>query len=634
MAGDDDARQRPISADTEDVAQEQDVEHNPAATEQTPLLPRRDGEDELDQPTTRKFKWRWPSLVALVLLILGGILIIILAFVAPGIVKEYAEQAIVVEPQSLSIDSFTASGVRTRIKASVRLDSSRVTQDPVRNLGRFFTYIASEVETGESDVEVSLPEYGNVVLGTAQVPPIRMSIRDGQWKFIDILVDVKPGHVDGLRSIANDWIDGRLGRLRVLAKAQVPLKSGLISIGRQDIRQELTLSNGEIPNIPAYDLEDVSVHEVDGPNGKGTAVAVDASLSVMNDYPVEFTIPPLNFDILVDACAENDPNIVVARARTHELAVKPEQLLNAHVTATMHHLPGSLIRDCPDAGDSPLDRLVGNYLHGKNTTIYIRGSPITSPTDPTSPDRLASLVNEAPEWLTALLSSLTLPVPIPPPSLDKNPLIRNFSLTNTHFDLPDPWAEDPDSPEAKPRISADVRALVALPPPIALNLKHFDVDRVRADADVFYKGDKFAELDLSAWQHANLTHVVEGDWERLIGSQRENLHTINMDKAVSNEASTFSVDLAPARTGAPNFHNNNNSEPTLLLIQSHIDQAPLVITNEDIFTTVVEKLIFGGKGAVVHLQIVAKVDVEVVTSLGDIVVRGLPAHGDVPLQRK
>jgi hypothetical protein len=634
MAGDDDARQRLISEDAEHAAQEQDVEHNTAATEQTPLLPPRPGQHDSDQPAAKKASWRWPSLVALVLLIIGGILIIVLAFVAPNIVKEYAEQAIVVEPQSLSIDSFTASGVRTRIQASVRLDSSRVAQDPVRNLGRFFTYIAAEVETGESDVEVSLPEYGNVVLGTAQVPPIKMSIRDGQWKFVDILVDVKPGQVDGLRSIAKDWIDGRLGRLRVLAKAQVPLKSGLISIGRQDIRQELTLSSGEIPNLPAYDLEDVSVHEVDGPNGKGSAVAIDASLSVMNDYPVEFTVPPLDFDILVNACAENDPNIVVARARTHELAIKPEQSLSAQVTATMHHLPGSLIRDCPNAGDSPLDRLIGNYLHGKNTTIYIRGSSSASLTDLTSPDRPASAASEAPEWLTALLSSLTLPIPIPPPSLDKNPLIRNFSLTNTHFDLPDPWAEDPNSPEARPRISADVRALVALPPPIALNLKHFDVDRVRADADVFYDGKKFAELDLSNWQRANLTHVVEGDWDRLVGSQPENLHTMKFDPAASEEEGTFSVDLAPARSAATDFHANKSSKPTLLLIQSHIDQAPLVITDEDIFTTVVEKLIFGGKGAVVHLQIVAKVDVEVVTSLGDVVVRGLPAHGDVPLKRK
>jgi hypothetical protein len=632
MAVDDDAQQRLIAADAGDTQQEHDIQNTSAATEQTPLLPRRDDEDDLERRATNKFNWRWPSLVALVLLILGGILIIVLAFVAPGIVKEYAEQAIVVEPRSLSIDSFTASGVRTRIQASVRLDSRRVSQDPVRNLGRFFTYLAAEVETGESDVEVSLPEYGNVVLGTAQVPPIKMSIRDGQWKFIDILVDVRPGQVDGLRSIANDWIDGRLGRLRVLAKAQVPLSSGLINIGRQDIRQELTLSNGKLPKIPAYKLKDISVHEVDGPNGESSAVAVDASLGVMNDYPVEFTVPPLEFDILVDACAENDPNIVVARARTHELDVKPEQLLNAQVTATMHHLPASLIRDCPNAGDSPLDRLVGNYLHGKNTTIYIRGSSDPSSIDSSSSEQRLAPASEAPEWLTGLLSSLTLPIPIPPPSLDKNPLIRNFSLTNTHFDLPDPWAEDPNSPEAKPRISADVRALVALPPPIALNLKHFDVDRVRADADVLYDGTKFAEFDLSAWQRANLTHVVEGDWERLVGAQNENLHALKLNPTTSDEETTVSVDLAPI-TGHVEV-NTKKSEPTLLLIQSHIDQAPLIITNEDIFTKVVEKLIFGGKGSVVHLQIVAQVDVEVVTSLGDVVVRKLPAHGDVPLKRK
>ena len=162
-----------------------------------------------------------------------------LGFAMRAAVEEYAKQAAMFEPTDLSIDSFTPSGVRARIRGNFGMDASRVEKKPVRDLGRFGTWIARAVESKRSRMDVYLPEYDNVLLGTASVPPIVVDIRNGHTTYIDFLVDLEPGDVDGIRQIANNWIDGRLGQLRVLGEAKIPLKSGIFNLGTQTVSESL-----------------------------------------------------------------------------------------------------------------------------------------------------------------------------------------------------------------------------------------------------------------------------------------------------------------------------------------------------------------------------------------------------------
>jgi hypothetical protein len=182
---------------------------------------------------------RWPTAVAvgvLGLLVLG---IIAGAFFAPAVVEEYTKEALVIEPTSLSIDSFTSNGVKARVQASFRMDASRVKNKHVRNIGRFGTWIARAVESQESKVEVYLPEYGNILVGTAAVPRVVVDIRNGHTTAVDFLTDLEPGDMEGIRQVANDWLEGRLDQIRVLGKADVGLKSGLIPLGTQSISESL-----------------------------------------------------------------------------------------------------------------------------------------------------------------------------------------------------------------------------------------------------------------------------------------------------------------------------------------------------------------------------------------------------------
>jgi hypothetical protein len=187
----------------------------------------------------RNRRYRWASIAALFCLSLAVIAILCLGFAAPAIVEEYAQQAVVFEPTNLSIDSFTAAGVRARVQGTFTLDASRVQKKSVADIGRIGTWIAKEIETRESDVKVYLPEHGNVLLGVAAVPPLKVNIRNNFVNVIDFFTDLEPGDVNGIRQIANDWLDGRLGSLRVQGVATVPLKSGIFNLGTHRISQSM-----------------------------------------------------------------------------------------------------------------------------------------------------------------------------------------------------------------------------------------------------------------------------------------------------------------------------------------------------------------------------------------------------------
>jgi hypothetical protein len=282
----------------------------------------------------------------------------------------------------------------------------------------------------------------------------------------------------------------------------------------------------------------------------------------MNDYPVNLAVPPLAFDILVPNCASYDPPILVANATTSAIDIKPHSELHVNVTGLIHQLPDALTARCPDSQLSPLDALLADYLHGNNATVFIRGSAVQTP--------------DTPDWVAGVISSVMVPFPFPGRTFDN--LIRTFSLARVHFSLPDP-AADPDSPAAQPRLSAVVRALIALPKEMNVPL---DVLRVRATADVYYNKQKLGRLDLRKWQAANSSRV-------------------------------------PAREG----------DGLTLLVESLVEDAPLQVTNGDVFGKVVRMLFFERKAVV--LDIDAVVDADVKTGLGRFVIKDIHGQGKVPI---
>jgi len=316
--------------------------------------------------------------------------------------------------------------------------------------------------------------------------------------------------------------------------------------------------------MPKYNISRLNVHEVNLTDGS-QGMAADVSVTVQNDYPLELSIPPLGFGILVDNCLPTDPRIRVAEASIKDLRIHPQQDVQVNISGLVRNLPDSLTSDCPGTLQSPLDALLQGYMHGEKTTVYVTGSDIPS--------------LDTPKWITDLISSVTVPVPVPGRSFGS--LVRNFSLSDVHFSLPDPLAE-PDTPESNPQISAKINVLVAMPEEMNFDV---DINKVRANAKVFYHGDELGILNLKKWQQSNSTRIEPHD------------------KVL---------------------------QPTLL-IQSDIKNAPLQITNDTVFSEVVQALLFGGKS--ISLSINANVDAKIETALGKLTIRQVPAEGVVPIKR-
>ena len=523
---------------------------------------------------------RWPTIIALTTLTIVLLIILGLGFAAPAVAERYAKEAMVFEPTDLSIDSFTSSGVRARIQGDFRMDASKVKKKAVRDLGRAGTWIARAAESKSTEVDVFLPEYGDVLLGAALVPPIVVNIRNGHTTHVDFIADLTAGDLDGIRRVANDWLNGRLGQLRVRGNADVGIKSGIFSLGTQRLSESIVFKGmgpnlvlqsdphtdrsiaNQIPIMPKYTIGHLGFSDAEREGEKG--MIANVSLWLTNDYPVDFQIPRFRFDILVPGCSAEQGFLTLGEAMTAEAQVKPKTDVNVDVSGFVRKLPEALITACPDTQTSPIDRLLGSYIDGQETLVYVRGSRNPS--------------KETPTWITDFMKDVIVPVPFP--GHEFKDLIRNFTLADVHFGLPDPFAS-PDSPESKPRLSAVVKALIGLPEEIQFPI---DVAQVRADSDVYYKKRKLGELDLSKWQHANST-----------------------------------------RTTIP--HEKEEG----LLVQSIVKDAPLDITDDDVFADVVQALVFGGKPVILGVR--AKVDVETETVLGKFVVRGIPAQGKVFVKR-
>ncbi|CAG8982435.1 hypothetical protein HYALB_00007114 [Hymenoscyphus albidus] len=562
--------------------------HSRDPYEDTPLLsqssdaPRYDGEEDIEgefltspaaaslrslqgnaPSKSQKGGRRWPTIVAISILGLLAIGIIFGAFFAPAVVEEYAREALVIEPTSLSIDSFTKTGVNARVQANFKMDASRVKNKNFKNIGVFGTWVAREVESKETKVDVYLPEYGNILIGSATVPPVKVNIQNGHATSIDIIAELQPGDIDGIRLVANDWLEGRLPSIRLLGKANVDLKSGLIPLGTQTISESLVFEGNNLPAIPEYNITRMNIHEVPISSDGRRGMAADVSLSLINSFPVKFTIPPLGFDILVPNCKDDEPYIRLADAETYPIDVEPKSEVKVDVAGVVRELPKSLLQTCPNKKYSPLDFLLKKYISGKDTTIFVRGASL--------PD------GETPEWIMNIISSITVPVPFPGHTFDN--AIKNFSLTDTDFSLPDPSAR-PGSDESKPQISGNIIVIAALPKEMNFGI---NVMQVKATSDVKYKGRKLGELNLKKWQASNSTRIEPTD-----------------------------------------------DEGAAMKIQSQIKNAPLDITDDEVFSRVLQALIFGSSP--LSLEIEALVDVEVSTVLGKLPIKEMPASGSVPVK--
>lgn len=318
----------------------------------------------------------------------------------------------------------------------------------------------------------------------------------------------------------------------------------------------------KIPSVPEYSIDQLSFHDVPLGRGGQQAVGANVSISLHNDYPVGFDVPPLGFEILLANCDSSDPYITVAEAVTELIQVRPNADVVAGALGIIREIPKSLTRSCPRSKLSPLDHFMGHYLHGEDAEVFVRGKDIED--------------SDTPQWISDILKSIVVPIAFPGSSFGD--VIRNFSVSDVDFKLPNPFA-DPGDPDGAPQVSGAIEVLAALPEELNLDM---GVHSIRSNADLIYKGKKMGELNLKRWNDANSTKVT--------------IH-----------------------------------EEVLLNVTSRVVDVPLEVTDNNVFTEVLQKLMFGDDNII--LDVDAAVDVKVGTVLGSIAVNGVPAKGQIPVKR-
>ncbi|KAL5088330.1 hypothetical protein Trisim1_006779 [Trichoderma cf. simile WF8] len=562
----------PEASETSPLLSSEPEDRPATATESSPLLSdgdhqesEEDESDSLNRSASKsESRWRWPSIIAILILAALTVVVMVLGFLVPPAVKSYAENAAVLEPTGLSLESLTPDGVRARIQASFKLDGSRVKDDTARRLGRLATSIVRTLDTEETKVRVHLPTYDNLLLGSAVVPPLSINLVDGQTTVLDFVADLSPGDAESLRRIANDWLDGKLEQVKVTGSAALSLKTGILPLGTHDIVESMVFEAKQIPSIPEYKIDRLNIHDVPTGDGGRMAVGANASIVAYNDYPIGLTVPQLAFDLLVPNCDPSEPRIMVATAITEPIDVEPHANVTVDAIGLINDIPDTLTRACPLTNMSPLDNFFKRYMHGEDAQIFVRGQD--------------SDKSDIPEWIRSFLSSVTVPISFPGQSF--NDAIRNLSLTDVDFKLPSPFA-DPNDPDSKARVSGTVDILAELPSELNVDI---GVNNLRASGDLFYKGEKFGELNVEQWQKANSSKTIDPE-----------------------------------------------DEKSLLRITSRITNVPLDITDGDVFSDVMGELLLGGKDVVLDVE--ARVDIKVSTVLGDLVLRDVPAKGKIPVKQ-
>ncbi|KHO02016.1 uncharacterized protein MAM_01017 [Metarhizium album ARSEF 1941] len=579
MAADSDERSPLLAATTE---HENGCEAN-ASHESSPLLRNRrrfsatnsdhqhDHDESQDPPSKGEAplrKPRWSSLIAMAILATSVIAVMVLGFVVPPAVRQYVESAVVLEPTDLSVESLTAGGVRARMKATFQLDGSRVKDENARRVGRLATGIMRQLGTAETKLRVYLPHYDNALVGTAALPPITLNLVDGQVTNLDFVTEIAPGDTDTMRKVVNKWLKGNLDTLKVTGATALSLKSGIIPLGTHDVSESMsTLANAfaanEFPSMPAYTMQSLVFHDVPvGDNGQ-MGVGANVTITAYNEFPIELTVPSLGFEVLVPNCDPSQSNIKIAAAVTSAIEVHAQSNVTVESEGTIRELPEILINTCPSSELSPLDNFMMRYLHGEDAEVFVRGK--------------APETGDLPGWVGEFIESITVPVQFPGRSLDN--FLRNFSFEDVDFKLPSPFA-DPGDPDGKPRVSGTVQVLAALPADMNINI---EVNSLRANGDLLYKGAKFGELRVDEWQKATSSIIKDpGD------------------------------------------------EEDLLKVVARIVDAPIDITDDETFSDIIQKLLFGDKD--VTLDVDSTVDVKVSTVLGDLVIRKVPARGKVPVK--
>jgi len=317
----------------------------------------------------------------------------------------------------------------------------------------------------------------------------------------------------------------------------------------------VNLRVGKTPILPDFTVTQVNV--VDAP-GEGTLLT--ASAQVANPYPATVAIPALDWKVLVPGCSSKD-RIRLTDVTTGPLAIRAGENITVDLSTTISSLPSELTDPCSDETPSPLETLLQAVLDPQqNTTVFISGAQ--------------QFIPPFPRWIPDILSSLTIPIPLPHLDANTSDLIDAIHCSEMKVTFPSPWVP-PGSPYGQTRVSGLIEAVIR-PPKEAENVA-VNVTAVRADVYLYDdKGAKFGRIVVPEWSPANTTRLAK-------------IH-----------------------------------------IKTRVTDVPVEVLDPIVFQKVMTQVLRGQ--GIVDIGVEGTVDAQVKVLIGDFSVRGIPVKGMIEVQ--
>ena len=252
----------------------------------------------------------------------------------------------------------------------------------------------------------------------------------------------------------------------------------------------MNLSVGNAPQLPDFTVNQLDI--VDHP-GQGTAMTT--SVDFVNPYRLTLDVPSMAWKVMVPGCNSVDL-IRVTDVETGPISLQAGSNVTLVISSLISSLPQELVDPCGDEAPSPLEALFQALLTSMpNASIFISGSHQTS---------------SLPKWLPDILSSLTIPVPLPSVDTNATDLISSIRCSEMKITFPSPWAP-PGTPNAQPKVSGVIEAVIR--PPKEAKDVDLNVTAVRADIYLSDAGDKFGRVLVPEWsptstEHKEFIHVI------------------------------------------------------------------------------------------------------------------------------
>ena len=303
---------------------------------------------------------------------------------------------------SVSLVGFNAHGIDCQIKGSIYIDydaipAARVVQRAVLKAVAAL-WGAGVVIRPVDRIDIAIrppPEPDFIPFLQVEVPPLAVDVLNGHHTQIDVVTTSQINLANFIKYLRYLTL---LERFELNAKFNADVVTPWFIVGNRSV-DYYTLVEVDQAGV-ALDVKSFNVER------NGDALVYHSQLEVNTTLPIELTLEPMEWVLLVAGCAK--AFIQLSQFVTGPLAIKALQPVSVVLNGSVTQLSPALTANC--SGSSIIDQLASQYLGGQGLLVYVSAAA----TDP------SIAATALPPWLIELMLRLHVPVkvmhiPLPPP---------------------------------------------------------------------------------------------------------------------------------------------------------------------------------------------------------------------------